>query len=198
MQLTTHSKNPPLNYLLQAPFTLQSGLIERIDREAANSHAAKPARIVAKINGLVSQRIIQALYEASRAGVKIDLIVRGVCCLRPGMAGVSENIHVRSIVGRFLEHTRVYYFENGGEESEVFCASADWMPRNLVQRVEQCFPILDKDIKRRIIDDLEVYLSDNCQAWALDHEANYSRVTPQADEPRISAQQRLLDLYAGK
>ncbi len=198
MQLTTHSKNPPLNYLLQAPFTLQSGLIERIDREAANSHAAKPARIVAKINGLVSQRIIQALYKASRAGVKIDLIVRGVCCLRPGMEGVSENIHVRSIVGRFLEHTRVYYFENGGEESEVFCASADWMPRNLVQRVEQCFPILDKDIKRRIIDDLEVYLSDNCQAWALDHEANYSRVTPQADEPRISAQQRLLDLYAGK
>jgi polyphosphate kinase len=198
MQLTTHSKNPPLNYLLQAPFTLQSGLIERIDREAANSHAAKPARIVAKINGLVSQRIIQALYKASRAGVKIDLIVRGVCCLRPGMEGVSENIHVRSIVGRFLEHTRVYYFENGGEESEVFCASADWMPRNLVQRVEQCFPILDKDIKRRIIDDLEVYLSDNCQAWALDREANYSRVTPQADEPRISAQQRLLDLYAGK
>lgn len=198
MQLTTHSKNPPLNYLLQAPFTLQSGLIERIDREAANSHAAKPARIVAKINGLVSQRIIQALYEASRAGVKIDLIVRGVCCLRPGMEGVSENIHVRSIVGRFLEHTRVYYFENGGEESEVFCASADWMPRNLVQRVEQCFPILDKEIKKRIIDDLEVYLADNCQAWALDHEANYSRVTPQADEPRISAQQRLLDLYAGK
>jgi polyphosphate kinase len=198
MQLTTHSKNPPLNHLMQAPFTLQSGILERIDREAASARAGKPARVIAKINGLVSQRIIQALYEASNAGVEIGLIVRGVCCLRPGISGISENIHVRSIVGRFLEHTRVYYFHNTDGEPEVYCASADWMPRNLVQRVEQCFPILDKKIRERIISDLKIYLSDNCQAWQLDNEGSYTRVTPNDNEPRVSAQQTLLDLYAGK
>ena len=197
MQLTTHSKNPPLNHLMQAPFTLQTGLITRIDREAANARAGKVARIIVKINGLVSQRIIEALYEASGAGVEISLIVRGVCCLRPGIEGVSDNIHVRSIVGRFLEHTRVYYFHNADGEPEVFCASADWMPRNLVQRVEQCFPILNDKIRDRIIGNLDIYLSDNCQAWQLDNEGNYSRVSPKDDEPRISAQQTLLDLYAG-
>jgi polyphosphate kinase len=198
MQLTTHSKNPPLNHLMQAPFTLQSGILERIDREAASARAGKPASVIAKINGLVSQRIIQALYEASNAGVEIGLIVRGVCCLRPGISGISENIHVRSIVGRFLEHTRVYYFHNTDGEPEVYCASADWMPRNLVQRVEQCFPILDKIIRERIISDLKIYLSDNCQAWQLDNEGSYTRVTPNDNEPRVSAQQTLLDLYAGK
>ena len=198
MQLTTHSKNPPLNHLMQAPFTLQSGILERIDREAANARAGKPARVIAKINGLVSQRIIQALYEASNAGVEIRLIVRGVCCLRPGITGISENIHVRSIVGRFLEHTRVYYFHNTDGEPEVYCASADWMPRNLVQRVEQCFPILEEKLRERIISNLEIYLSDNCQAWQLDSEGSYTRVTPADNEPRVSAQQTLLDLYTGK
>ncbi len=198
MQLTTHSRNPPLNHLLQAPFTLQSGLIERINREAENARTSKPARIIGKVNGLVSQPIIQALYEASRAGVKIDLIVRGVCCLRPGIPGVSDNIQVRSIVGKFLEHTRVYYFENDDDEPDVFCASADWMPRNLLQRVEQCFPILDKKLKKRIIDNLLTYLADNTQAWELDNEAGYSRVVVEPDTPRISAQQNLLEIYAGK
>ena len=197
MQLTTHSRIPPLSQLMQAPFTLQSGLIERIDREAENARTGKPARIIAKVNGLVSQRIVQALYEASRAGVKIDLIVRGVCCLRPGVPDVSENIQVRSIVGRFLEHTRVYYFENSDREPEVYCASADWMPRNLLQRVEQCFPILDKKLKKRIIDDLHVYLADNFQAWVLDNTEGYSRVVIEPDTPGISAQQNLLELYAG-
>jgi polyphosphate kinase len=197
MQLTTHSRIPPLSQLMQAPFTLQSGLIERIDRESENARTGKPARIIAKVNGLVSQRIVQALYEASRAGVKIDLIVRGVCCLRPGVPDVSENIQVRSIVGRFLEHTRVYYFENSDREPEVYCASADWMPRNLLQRVEQCFPILDKKLKKRIIDDLHVYLADNFQAWVLDNTEGYSRVVIEPDTPRVSAQQNLLELYAG-
>ena len=198
MQLTTHSKNPPLNHLMQAPFTLQTGLIERINREADSARAGKPARVIAKVNGLESQPLIQALYEASRAGVKIDLIVRGVCCLRPGTPGISDNIQVRSIVGRFLEHTRVYYFENDGGETEVFCASADWMPRNLIRRVEQCFPILDKKLRKRIIDDLLIYVADNTQAWELDGKGCYTRVTSKPDKPRISAQQILLELYAGK
>ncbi len=196
MQLTTHSKHPALKHLLQAPFTLQSGILQRIEREADNAAHGKPARIIAKINGLVSAPVIQALYKASQAGVQIDLIVRGVCCLRPGMAGVSDNIRVRSIVGRFLEHTRVYYFENAAEEAEVFCASADWMPRNLLQRVEQCYPILDAEIRQRIIKDLKIYLADNSQAWELDSEGFYQRITSSTDQPRISAQQTLLELYA--
>ena len=196
MQLTTHSKNPPLRHLLQAPFTLQSGIIERIDREAENARNGKPARIIAKVNGLVSASVIQALYSASQAGVRIDLIVRGVCCLRPGIRGISDNIEVRSIVGRFLEHTRVYYFENDGEEPEVYCASADWMPRNLLQRVEQCFPILDKKVRQRIINDLQIYLSDNTQAWEMDNHGDYRRIASSTDQPRISAQQTLLELYA--
>ena len=195
MQLTTHSKHPALKHLMQAPFTLQSGILERIEREADLAAQGKFARIIAKVNGLVSAQVIQALYKASQAGVRIDLIVRGVCCLRPGIPGVSENIKVRSIVGRFLEHTRVYYFENSGDESEVFCSSADWMPRNLLQRVEQCYPILDAEIKQRIIKDLKIYLSDNSQAWELDDEGFYKRITSSTDQPRMSAQQSLLELY---
>lgn len=196
MQLTTHSKHPALKHLLQAPFTLQSGILERIEREANNAAQGKSARIIAKMNGLVSAPVIQALYRASQAGVRIDLIIRGVCCLRPAIPGVSENISVRSIIGRFLEHTRVYYFENTEDEPEVYCASADWMPRNLLQRVEQCFPVLDAEIKERIIKDLKIYLSDNSQAWELDSQGFYQRITSSTNQPRISAQQTLLELYA--
>ena len=196
MQLTTHSKHPALKHLLQAPFTLQSGILERIEREADNAANGKSSRVIAKINGLVSAPVIQALYKASQAGVQVDLIVRSVCCLRPGIAGVSDNIRVRSIVGRFLEHTRVYYFENAAADPEVFCASADWMPRNLLQRVEQCYPILDTEIKQRIINDLKTYLADNTQAWELDSEGFYKRTTSSTDQLRTSAQQTLLELYA--
>ena len=191
MQLTTHSKHVHLTHLLQAPFTLQRGIIERIEREVENVRAGRTGRIIAKLNGIVSPQVIQALYTASQADVQIDLIVRGVCCLRPGVPGVSENIRVRSILGRFLEHTRVYYFHNNGDP-EVYCASADWMPRNLVQRVEQCFPILDPAHKARLIKDLELYLADNTQAWEMKEDGSYERRSPGTDKP-ISAQTILLN-----
>jgi len=194
MQLTTHGKNPPLKYLMQAPFTLQSGIIERIEREAKRARAGKDAYIIAKMNGLASPQVIQALYAASIDGVRIDLIVRGVCCLRPGVPGVSENIRVRSIVGRFLEHTRAFYFYND-DEPEVYCASSDWMPRNLVQRVEQCFPILSKKLRKRIIADLKLYLSDNVQAWEMQADGSYVRVAA-GDRTPVSAQQTLLEQLA--
>ncbi len=190
MQLTTHSKHVKLTHLLQAPFTLQRGIIERIEREAKNAKAGRTGRIIAKINGLVSPQVIQALYAASQAGVQIDLIVRGVCSLRPGVPDVSENIRVRSILGRFLEHTRVYYFHNDSKP-EVFCASADWMPRNLIQRVEQCFPILTKKHRKRVIKDLKLYLSDNTQAWEMGEDGSYKRCTP-GKNPPVSAQSSLL------
>jgi polyphosphate kinase len=194
MQLTTQARTAPLKHVLQAPFTLQPGILDRIEREAANASAGKPARIIAKINGLVSPNVIQALYAASRAGVSIDLIVRGVCCLRPGVPGVSEHIRVRSVVGRFLEHTRVYYFENRGDP-EVFCASADWMPRNLVQRVEQAVPIRDKKQKKRVIEDLKLYLADNVQAWEMKSDGSYARIEAGSVAP-VSAQQALLEKLA--
>ncbi len=192
MQLTTQTRASGLDKLLQSPFTLQPGLIERIEREASNAKKGQKARIMAKLNGLVSAPVIQALYSASQAGVQIQLIVRGVCCLRPGVPGVSENITVRSIVGRFLEHTRVYFFYNAGNP-EVMCASADWMPRNLVQRVEQCFPIEDKKLKRRVIDDLELYLRDNTQVWEMHSDGTYQRTPLPPNQRPVSAQQTLLE-----
>ncbi len=195
MQLTTQTKTPRLNKLLQSPFTLQPGLLERIQAEADRAAAGKKARIIAKVNGLVSAPVIQALYQASQAGVPIQLIVRGVCCLRPGVPGVSENISVRSIIGRFLEHTRVYYFHNNGDP-EVMLGSADWMPRNLVQRVEQSFPVEDKKLKRRVVQDLELYLSDNTQAWEMQSDGSYVRTSPGRKQTPISAQNSLLESLA--
>lgn len=190
LQLTSLGRGSRLRKLLQAPFTLHSGLIERIDREAANAAAGKPARIVAKMNGLVEQEVIRALYRAAQAGVTIDLIVRGICCLRPGVEGVSETIRVRSIVGRFLEHTRVFYFHNNNR-SEVYGASADWMVRNLLNRVETAFPIENKELKKRVIRELEYYLEDNVQAWELQTDGAYRRLESNQQEPR-SAQVILL------
>jgi len=185
-----------LTRLLQAPFTLQSGILERIEREADNARAGRPARIIAKLNGLVSPPVIKALYAASQAGVQIDLIVRGVCCLRPSVTNISENIRVRSILGRFLEHTRVYYFQND-DDPEIYCSSADWMPRNLAQRVEQCFPILGKKNKKRIINDLELYLADNTQAWEMQTDGTYRRITP-GDSAPVSAQSVLLKEFSDR
>jgi polyphosphate kinase len=197
MQLTSLGRGTQLKKLLQSPFSLHAGLIERIEREAEMARQGKPAHIIAKINALTETQVIGALYQASIAGVKIDLIVRGICCLKPGIQGVSDNIQVRSIVGRFLEHTRCFYFLNDGTP-EVFCASADWMTRNLHNRVEECYPIENKEIKERVINDLKLYLEDNKQAWVLDKEGHYTRLTPKGDTPPISAQQTLLDQLAEK
>ncbi|MDQ6996316.1 MAG: polyphosphate kinase 1 [Mariprofundus sp.] len=175
-QLTGMGKVSKLKSMLQAPFSLHNGLIERINLEAANARGGNRSRIIAKMNGLEEPEIIRALYRASQAGVKIDLIVRGICCLRPGIKGVSENIRVRSVLGRFLEHTRVFHFYNGGEP-EVLCASADWMSRNLLKRVETCFPVRDKKLARQILHDgLRLYLADNTGAWRLNKEGQYYRI----------------------
>ena len=151
----------------------------------------RPARIIAKLNALTEPTVIQALYRASRAGVEIDLIIRGVCCLRPGVRGVSDRIRVRSIVGRFLEHSRVYCFENAGAR-EIYCASADWMDRNLFRRIEVAFPIESADLQARVVEDLKLYLEDDVQAWVLDADGQYTRA---AGEGKVSAQARLMSLH---
>ena len=190
MQLTSLGHAEKLGKLLQSPFTLYKSILDHIDIEIANSKLGKPARIIAKMNSLVEANVIQALYKASQAGVGIDLIVRGICCLRPGVPGVSENIRVRSIVGRFLEHTRVFYFENDGEP-KVYGSSADWMPRNLHRRIEACFPIEDKQLKKQVIEQgLMLYLKDDCQAWELLPNGSYMQLANEI-EP-TSAQRTLL------
>ena len=172
-QLTGLGHAQTLKHLWQAPFTLHHNLIAAIGAEAAAAREGKRARIIAKMNSLLEPETITALYAASQAGVKIDLIVRGVCALRPGIKGVSDNIRVRSIVGRQLEHHRVFYFLAGGEE-KVYLSSADWMERNFFRRIELAFPVLDKRLKRRvIIEGLKIYLFDNQQAWDMDAEGNY-------------------------
>jgi polyphosphate kinase len=180
--------------LLIAPFTLHQRLLELVGREIRNASAKKPARIVAKMNGLVDRSVIDALYEASCAGVQIDLIVRGICCLRPGLPGVSENIRVRSLIGRFLEHSRVYYFENAGDP-EVFVGSADWMPRNLYNRVEVVFPIDDPSIKSRLVNEiLDRQLADNTKAWQLGTEGTYQLLQPTEGSPARNAQAEFMQL----
>jgi polyphosphate kinase len=191
LQLTGLTRVPKLRKLLHAPFSLHQALLAKIEREAEHARAGKPARIIAKLNALTEPTIIQALYRASRAGVDIDLIVRGVCCLRPGVRGVSESIKVRSIVGRFLEHSRVYYFENAGAR-EIYCGSADWMDRNLFRRIEIAFPIETPELKARVYEDLKFYLEDDMQAWELDTNGHYSRAVGDA---QVSAQIRLVNLY---
>jgi len=197
LQLTSLGRGPQLKKVLQAPFTLHSGMMDRIAREAEHAREGKPARIIAKMNSLVEPKIIRALYAASQAGVKIDLIIRGICCLRPGIPGVSENIQVRSIVGRFLEHTRVFCFHNDGKP-EVFCSSADWMNRNMFKRVEECFPLERKRLRDQVIADLELALSDNCQAWVLEADGSYRRLHPEGDEVAVSMQATLLEQLAEK
>ena len=194
MQLTSLTEARDFNRMLTSPFTLYKALIEKIGREADNARAGKKARIIAKINSLNQIGIIDALYDASKAGVRIDLIVRGICSLRPGVPDLSENIHVRSIVGRFLEHSRVYYFLNDGDE-EFYCSSADWMERNLLRRNESCFEIRQKRLKDQIREDLELFLADNCQAWVLHGDGSYERLTPGTAEP-VSAQAVFLEKLA--
>ena len=191
-QLTGLGKATKLKKLLQSPFTLHKTLLQQIAREADIARKGEPARIIAKMNALTEKEIIRALYEASSAGVKIELIIRGVCNLRPGIPGISENIQVRSIVGRFLEHTRIVFFNNSGEK-EIYCGSADWMERNLFSRVEVCFPILDPLLRERVLKEgLLPYLSDNTQSWLLQSDGTYKRSKPGNAKPRI-AQNTLLE-----
>ncbi len=194
LQLTSLTQTPQLQQLLQSPFGLHQAIIEKVDREAEHSRLGKQARIIAKMNALVDPQAIEALYRASCAGVRVDLIVRGICALRPGVPGVSENITVRSIVGRFLEHSRAFYFQNDADP-ELYCASADWMERNFFRRVEVAFPIRRADDRERILEDLDAYLSDNVQAWQLDANGLYRRESP-GDGPAVSAQEKLLARYA--
>ncbi|CAH1904444.1 Polyphosphate kinase [Candidatus Nitrotoga sp. HW29] len=177
-QLTGLGKANKLNYLWQSPFSLHSQIMRAIQNENKLAKAGKRAHIIAKMNALLEPEIIRALYEASQAGVKVDLIVRGVCALRPGVPGLSENIRVRSIIGRFLEHTRVFYFRNNLAHN-VYLSSADWMDRNFFRRVEVCFPVLDKKLKKRVIDEgLKAYMQDNFQAWVMDSDGHYRVKTP--------------------
>ena len=191
LHLTSLMETPEFNHLHQSPFTLHGKLRELIRREIEYASSHRPAHIIAKVNSLVEPKIIRDLYKASMAGVHIDLIVRGICCLRPGIPGISENIRVRSIVSRFLEHTRCFYFFNGGDP-EVYCSSADWMDRNFYRRVEVMFPILDQRHRDRIIADLDLYLADNTQAWELSADGSYSPIMPKEGYRLLSAQQELL------
>jgi polyphosphate kinase len=183
-----------LEHMLQSPFSLHRGLLALVEREVGHARAGKSARIVARMNALNEPSMVAALYRASCAGVEIDLIVRGACILRPGLPGVSERIRVRSVLGRFLEHSRVYWFANDGD-AEIYCSSADWMERNLLRRVEACFPIRDPRLAARLFrETLQNYLDDNVQAWLLDAGGQYRRATP-GDAPAHSAQGWLLDQY---
>ena len=195
LQLTSLTKIPKLKKILQAPFTLYKTLIELIEKETKRAQLGRKAKIIAKVNSLIEPQLIRALYKASQAGVDIKLIVRGQCCLRPGVPGVSENIEVRSIVGRFLEHPRVFYFSNGGRP-RVYCSSADWMDRNFFRRVETAWPIEDRVLKKRVLSELELYLKDNQNAWQLQSDGNYKRVICGPNDHPVTAQLQLLEDFA--
>ena len=194
IHLTSLTKPNKLNYLWLAPFALHNEIIKAIRNEAKIAKAGRPGRIIVKVNALVDESLIRALYAASHDGVKIDCIVRGACTLRPGVPGLSENIKVRSIIGRFLEHSRIYYFRNDLQH-DVYLASADWMSRNLFRRIEVAFPVLDKNLKKRVIaEGLNPYLKDNSNAWELDQDGHYLRRKARGKQARFSAQQHLMTL----
>ena len=192
-QLTGMGKVYELNQLWHAPFTLHKNLLAAVDRETKHAVAGKKARMIIKLNSLTDQSLIEALYRASIAGVEIDLIVRGVCCLSPGIEGLSENIRVRSIIGRFLEHSRVYYFYNGGKEN-LYAASADWMERNLYHRVETCFPILQADHKKRMMEELYLMLEDTQQSWILQPDGDYQLCQDKKNDDKELAQEKVQQL----
>jgi len=192
--LTGYSAPDRWNQLLVAPLGLQEAILGLVHRERDHAVAGRPARIVAKMNSLVDADVIQALYRASQAGVQIDLLVRGVCCLRPGIPGVSENIRVRALIDRFLEHARIYSFENGGER-EVYCGSSDWMPRNFRRRVEVLFPVVEPALKQRIGDEiLQTMAADNVKGWLLGNSGRYERVSRTSSETPLRSQERFIEL----
>ena len=196
--LTAHSRISQFEKLLVAPSGLMQGMLDRIERESEHARAGRPAAIIAKMNGLMDPAIIDALYAASQAGVEIDLIVRGICCLRAGLDGISENIRVYSIIGRFLEHSRVFYFANGGDE-EVWLGSADWMNRNLRTRVEVVFPILEPDLKQRVYRELLAFaLTDRAKSRQMRPDGTYTRRQSECDAPSHSMQELLMRTALGE
>ena len=192
-QLTTMGSAGKLKKMLQAPFTLQITMLRHIESEMAIAEAGRPARVIAKMNALIDPQVIRALYRASQAGVKVDLIVRGLCALRPGIQGVSENIRVISVIGRFLEHTRVFYFKHGGKPL-MYISSADWMQRNFFDRVETCVPIEDKALRKALMRDIKLYLDDTA-AWVLNPDGGYER--RRCGGNPLIAQDRLLEAVPG-
>lgn len=194
--LTGYSRQKTYRQLLVAPVNMRDRFLELIQREIENVENGASGRIVAKMNSLVDPQMIAALYDASRAGVQIDLIIRGICCLRPGLKGISENIRVISIVGRFLEHSRIFYFYNQGSE-EIFIGSADWMPRNLDRRVEAITPIQDPDIIKDLQEILGIMLADNRNAWELQPDGKYIQRRPSVDSPESSSQNILMQMAMG-
>jgi polyphosphate kinase len=191
IHLTSLTKPRKLRHLWLAPFALQKEILKAIRNETAIARQGRPACVIAKMNALLDESVIRALYAASAAGVKIDLIVRGACALRPGVPGLSENIRVRSIIGRFLEHSRIFYFRNDLAH-DVYLASADWMNRNLFRRIEVAFPLQDKSLKKRVMDEgLRPYLKDNVDAWELGSDGQYRRRKPRGENSLFSAQRHL-------
>jgi polyphosphate kinase len=190
--LTGYTRPHGFHHLLLAPSDLREGLVERIRREASHARAGRPARIIAKMNGLADPRLIEELYEASGAGVRIDLIVRGICCLRPEVPGLSDNVRVVSIVDRFLEHARIFYFENAGEP-EYLLASADWMPRNLDRRVEIAFPVLDPGLQAQVREVLEIQLADTAKARRILPDGSSVRIVADG-QPALRSQERIYEV----
>jgi polyphosphate kinase len=197
--LTAHAEIDDYSPLLVAPLTMAESFLRLIRREAEHAQAGRPARIVAKMNALLEPSVIEALYQASQAGVEIDLIIRGLSILRPGVKGLSERIRVRSIVGRFLEHSRIFYFANGGSD-EIYLGSADWMPRNLFERCEVVFPVRDSAAVARIQDEiLPAYLADTVKARLQQPDGSYLRASKLSkDAPAFASQDFLMQLAEGK
>jgi len=201
--LTAYAEYPSYDPLIVSPVNLAERSLAMIERETEHARQRRPARIIAKMNALLEKNVIMALYRASQAGVEIDLIVRGMCALRPGIRGVSDRIRVRSIVGQFLEHSRIFYFANGGDE-EIYLSSADWMPRNLYERVEVMFPVLDPLLRERIRQEiLQSYLADTMKARILQPDGTYVRATRRRGRGRgasigFSAQNFLIGVGEGK
>jgi polyphosphate kinase len=190
--LTGYSYHKEWKSLVVAPMGLRKKIVELIDREAELHTSDNPGLILVKLNAIAHGEVTQALYRASQKGVRIQLLVRGICCLVPGIKGISENIEVRSIIGRFLEHSRVFYFKNAGNE-EIYLSSADWMTRNLHKRVELMFPIYDKSLQKEMKKLLEIYWKDNTKSWRLKPDGSYELLQPTANEAPFSAQQYFLD-----
>jgi polyphosphate kinase len=194
--LTGYCELPQWRKLVVAPSRMQSFMVERLEQEAVHQRAGRAGRIIAKINGVLEPVIVQALYRASQAGVRIDLICRGICALRPGIPSVSENVRVTSIVDRFLEHSRVFYFGNNGDP-QVYIGSADWMDRNLSRRVEVVFPIEQPNLKQRLIQEiLAISQADNSKARELQPDGSWRRITPTAGQLRMRSQEKYLELAA--
>jgi polyphosphate kinase len=193
-QITGMGKRIVPDVIIHAPFRLKKSLIRMIQQEKTAAREGRHARIVAKVNSLTDPDIIRELYAAARYGVKIDLIIRGICCLKPGIPGVSENIRVVSIIGRFLEHSRVFYFENNAPQ--LYCSSADWMERNLMHRIEVAFPLQKKKLASRILEEMELYLKDRCQSWELQANGTYVQLAPEGCENSEPVQTKLLNQLA--